>query len=494
MRLGLYPRMVLSVGTLLCAALITLGYLLLNDSEQRFREERLELARAQARTLAEGSLDALISGDYELLERWVAAVLPADYYAWAYLARADGRILTDTRLERVGHYAGADGPISSPRVRGVEQDGRRLREIIYPAWVGDQHIANAVIAYYLDEQPFYTRTAALKTAAVLGLFLVLLLVAIAFIIRRHTRPLSTLTRTITGTSLSAVPARRPDPDILERSDEIGTLAREYDELLDRLQASYAELRDEEHRLRDMVALRTRRLQQINRELETFSYSVSHDLRAPLRAINGFCQALLEDYAGVLDATGRDHLNRALRASERMSDLIDDLLRLSRVSRSALNRQPVDLSALVREVLAKLQEQEPGRTLETDITPDLTADGDPALLGILIDNLVGNAWKYTATTERPRIEFGVAQVDGESAWYIRDNGAGFDMQYGDKLFVPFQRLHRSEDFEGTGIGLATAQRIVHRHNGRIWAEGRVDEGATFYFTLGSEDAGMISRHH
>ncbi|GMQ87588.1 MAG: hypothetical protein BMS9Abin08_0793 [Gammaproteobacteria bacterium] len=490
MRLGLYPRLALSVGTLLSAALVTLGYLLLSDAEQQFRQDRLELAGAQVRTLAEGSLDALISGDYELLERWVSAVLPADYYAYAYLARTDGQILTHTRLDQIGHYVEPDGAIGSAGTRELEQGGRRLRELVYPVQVGDRHIANTVIAYYMDEQPFYTRTAAIKMVAVLGLFLGLLLAATAFIIRRHTRPLSALTETITTASLSAACVKRPDPDILNRSDEVGALAREYNDLLDRLQDSYAELRNEEQRLREMVDVRTRKLQQTNRELETFSYSVSHDLRAPLRTITGFCQALLDDYADVLDETGKGYLNRVRGASQRMSELIDDLLRLSRVTRSNLSWQPVNLSKLARASLAKLQDQQPGRTVITDIAPDLAASGDPALLGILMDNLIGNAWKYTAKTPQPSIEFSTTQVGGETTYYIKDNGVGFDMQFATNLFAPFQRLHRVEEFEGTGIGLATAQRIVHRHHGRIWAEAGINEGATFYFTLGSKAADRL----
>jgi len=485
MRLGLYPRLALSVGILLCAALLTLGYLLLGDAERRFSEERLELASAQVKTLAEGSLDALISGDYELLERWVAAVLPADYYAYAYLARANGQILTHTQLDQIGHYVKADGAISSAFTREAEQDGHHLRELVYPARVGDQHIANAVIAYYLDEQPFYTRAASIQIVAVLGLFLGLLLAATAFIIRRHTRPLSALTEAITAASLSAACVKRPDPDMLKRDDEVGALAREYNELLDRLQDSYAELRNEEQRLREMVDVRTRKLQQTNQELETFSYSVSHDLRAPLRTINGFCQALLDEYSDVLDETGKDYLHRVNRASIRMSELINDLLRLSRVTQSNMRWQPVNLSELARASIAKLRDQQPERTVEIDIAPHLTASGDPALLGVLMDNLTGNAWKYTAKTEQPAIEFSTTQVDGEAAYYLRDNGVGFDMQHASTLFAPFKRLHRVEEFEGTGIGLATAQRIVHRHHGRIWAEAGINQGATFYFTLGSQ---------
>jgi signal transduction histidine kinase len=488
--MGLYPRLALSVGILLCAALLTLGYLLLRGAEQQFRQDRLELASAQARTLAEGSLDALVSRDYELLERWVAAVLPADYYAYAYLAHANGQILTHTRLGQIGHYVEPDGPISSPRTHEIEQNGRRLREFVYPAQVGDRHIANAVVAYYLDEQPFYTRTATIQIVTVLGLFLGLLLAATAFIIRRHTRPLSALAETITAASLSAASVRRPDPDMLKRSDEVGSLAREYNGLLDRLQDSYKELRNEEYRLRAMVDIRTRKLQQTNQELESFSYSVSHDLRSPLRAIDGFCQILLDDYTNALDEAGKGYLKRVRRASQHMSLLIDDLLRLSRVTRLDLHWQPVNLSELTRDSLVKLQDQQPGRKVKTDIALDLIANGDPALLGILMNNLTGNAWKYTAKTEQPAIEFGTTQADGETAYYIRDNGVGFDMQYASSLFVPFQRLHKAEAFEGTGIGLATAQRIVHRHHGRIWAEARIDEGATFYFTLGSEAADRL----
>lgn len=490
MQLGLYPRLALSVGILLCAALLTLGYLLLGDAERRFRQDRLELAGAQVRTLAEGSLDALVSGDYELLERWVAAVLPADYYAYAYLARVNGQILTHTELGKVGHYAEPDAVVSATGTREIVRDGRRLRELIYPVRVGDRHIANAVIAYYLDEQPFYTRATAIQIIAVLGLFLALLLVATAFIIRRHTRPLSELTEAITTASLSAACVRRPDPDILKRSDEVGTLAREYNELLDRLQDSYQELSNEEQRLRVMVDIRTRKLQQTNQELESFSYSVSHDLRSPLRAIEGFCRILLEDYADVLDETGKDYLIRVRGASEHMSGLIDDLLRLSRVTRSDLKWQPVNLSELAGDSLAKLMDLQPERTVKINIAPDLVTSGDPDMLSILMDNLIGNALKYTAKMEQPAIEFNTTQADGGPAYYIKDNGVGFDMQYASTLFVPFQRLHKADEFEGTGIGLATAQRIVHRHNGRIWAEARIGEGATIYFTLGGEAADRL----
>jgi PAS domain S-box-containing protein len=220
----------------------------------------------------------------------------------------------------------------------------------------------------------------------------------------------------------------------------------------------------------------------NRELESFSYSVAHDLRSPLRAIDGFSQALLEDYGERLDTEGLRYLMRVREAAQRMAELIDDLLTLSRVTRSDLKRERVDLSALARTVLAGFQRLEPERDVELVIEPGLVAEADRQLAAIALDNLLGNAWKFTSKRARARIEIG-AGTDGDHAGYfVRDNGAGFDMAYADKLFGVFQRLHPETDFPGTGVGLATVARITARHGGRIWARGLPGEGATFYFTL------------
>lgn len=228
---------------------------------------------------------------------------------------------------------------------------------------------------------------------------------------------------------------------------------------------------------------TAQLEATNHELETFSYSVSHDLRAPLRSIDGFSQALLEDYAERLDREGVDYLQRIRGATKRMAELIDALLALSRVTRAELQRDAVDLSSTARAVAAELQEQAPERQVDWIIADGLVANGDARLLRVVLENLLGNAWKFTAKTPAPRIEFGrLSLADGSSAFFVSDNGAGFDMTYADKLFGAFQRLHRVGEFQGTGIGLATVQRIIHRHGGRVWAQGSVDEGATFYFTL------------
>ena len=233
-----------------------------------------------------------------------------------------------------------------------------------------------------------------------------------------------------------------------------------------------------HRLNTALIQRNVEIETINKELQAFSYSVSHDLRAPLRSIDGFSQALLEDYQEKLDATAVNYLQRIRSATQRMGHLIDDMLMLSRVSRVDMRKTKVDLSALARSIVTEFQNAGPGRQVEIVIQPALTAEGDPALLRVMLENLWSNAWKFTAKTGAARIEFGRHEGD----FFLRDNGAGFDMAYVDKLFGAFQRLHGAHEFAGTGIGLATVQRIVRRHGGRIRAEGVLGRGATFYFSL------------
>jgi PAS domain S-box-containing protein len=234
----------------------------------------------------------------------------------------------------------------------------------------------------------------------------------------------------------------------------------------------------EHRVRQ----RTAQLEATNRELEAFSYSISHDLAAPLRSIDGFSQILLEDYAEVLDHEGKDYLSRVRTSSQHLGRLIDALLKLSRMTRREIRRERVDLSLMAENIAQVLRISQPDRQAEFVIADGLSVDGDAWLLRIALENLLGNAWKFTGKSLPARIEFGAVEHEGTLAYFVRDNGAGFDMTYADKLFGAFQRLHTIEEFPGTGIGLATVQRIVHRHGGQAWAEGRVGQGATFYFTL------------
>ena len=231
-----------------------------------------------------------------------------------------------------------------------------------------------------------------------------------------------------------------------------------------------------------VQARTAELAAINAELEAFSYSVSHDLRAPLRSIDGFSAALVEDYGETIDAEGKNYLNRIRSNSQTMADLIDGLLTLSRLTRAEMRHETVNLSEIAAEVALQLRERDPQRQVTIEIAPNLITEGDGRLLRNVLENLLGNSWKFTAKSENARITFGSMLQEGKTVYFVRDNGAGFDMTYANKLFGAFQRLHSAKEYEGTGIGLATVQRIVRRHGGRIWAEGQVGAGATFFFTL------------
>ena len=231
----------------------------------------------------------------------------------------------------------------------------------------------------------------------------------------------------------------------------------------------------------------RQVEETNEELEAFNYSASHDLRAPLRSVEGFSKAVLEDYAGLLDDKGKDFLNRICRATQQMGGLMDDLLRLSRIARQDMTFFDLDLSRLADDAIRQLREIEPARVVEFVCRPGLSGFGDKNLMAIVLQNLLGNAWKFTGKRARARVEFGSESRATGTVYFVRDNGAGFDMKLADRLFGAFQRLHRDSDFPGTGVGLATVRRILHRHGGRVWAEGAVEQGATIYFTLAEKPA-------
>jgi two-component system sensor histidine kinase/response regulator len=246
------------------------------------------------------------------------------------------------------------------------------------------------------------------------------------------------------------------------------------------------LQEGEQEARELAAARAdlvRDLEHKNRELESFSYAVSHDLRAPLRRIESFARALTESQADNLDGTGIRFLDRIREASQQMAQLIDDVLHLSRLTRAELRDQDLDLSAIVSMIVERFREAEPERSVELKIRPAVIATGDAQLIRVALHNLLENAWKFTSKQPDARIEFGVTNIAGEPTYFVRDNGAGFDMTYVERLFGPFQRLHLHSEFPGTGIGLATVQRIIHRHGGKVWAEGTVGQGATFHFTIG-----------
>ncbi len=304
---------------------------------------------------------------------------------------------------------------------------------------------------------------------ILGSILLYLLVYLIAI------PLRRLSRHIDALREDDAVARRGDHAGVMRVTELEKVRRSLNEYQNALQ-NYRE------HLEDLVEQRTDELTVMNKELESFSYSVSHDLRAPLRTIDGFSHALSEECGQDLNESGQNYLKRIRDACQRMAALIDDLLHLSRVTRTGMNVREINLSQIADRIRKNLETQDPGRSVEWVLPPEMTVRGDEGLLRVLLENLLGNAWKFTARREDARIELGVIDTEGQRTYYVRDNGAGFDMQYADKLFGPFQRLHSAAEFEGTGVGLATVQRIVRRHGGRVWAEGQTDKGATFYFTL------------
>jgi len=235
-------------------------------------------------------------------------------------------------------------------------------------------------------------------------------------------------------------------------------------------------------LEQRVGERTAELAAANQELESFSYSVSHDLRAPLRHIRQFARNLVEDHAGALESAVQRDLHRIEAAAEHADELVEALLDLSRLARAEMHRAPVDLGKLAQEILSELRRVDPDRRVETVIANGMVVDGDRGLLRVVLDNLLGNAWKYTAQHAQARIEVGLFEEHRVPVFFVRDDGAGFDMAYAERLFVPFQRLHAQREFEGIGVGLATVQRIIHRHGGQVWADAAVEKGATIYFTL------------
>jgi signal transduction histidine kinase len=260
----------------------------------------------------------------------------------------------------------------------------------------------------------------------------------------------------------------------------------YQDVTDQRRAE-AEISGLNAELEARVASRTARLETVNKELETFAYSVSHDLRAPLRAIDGFSQMVVEDAGGRLAEDDLDHLQRVRNAAQRMAAMIDNLLALSRASRTELSRERVDVGAVALSVFEDLRMEQPERQVSFSVAPDLCVDADATLVRVIVANLLGNAWKFTSKRESAHIEVGVTGVAGERAFFVRDDGIGFDMERAEHLFGAFQRMHEADKFAGDGIGLATVQRLVSMHGGRVWAESRAAEGATFYFTLSEQSA-------
>ena len=398
-------------------------------------------------------------------------------------------------------YARADDPRAFPKLPGPDSarvDARDL--VVFKRIVSDGEILGTV--YLRADYELFDRVYDYLGIAAVVLFAAMLVALLmsSWMQNIVTRPILAIAQVAREVVGQRDYSRRA---VKMSADEVGTLVDSFNDMLteiDRrtreLEASNAKLAQEaEERsraereilrlnaeLEGRVRERTAQLETANRELESFSYSVSHDLRAPLRAIDGFGQALLDDFPENLPDEAKRYLSRIRSSTQHMAQLIEDLLKLARVSRGPLERRTVDLGQVAQQVVGELQQREPGRAVEVSVWDGMLAEADPHLLRAALDNLIGNAWKFTAKSAKPRIEIGALKDRGRTTFFVRDNGAGFDMAYADKLFGAFQRLHSANEYAGTGIGLATVQRIVHRHAGRIWAEGEVGKGAVFFFTL------------
>ena len=352
-------------------------------------------------------------------------------------------------------------------------------------------MAGAVLTSVLSELSFTQYVSVFGPANMIGHFFMLASVICIYqgiVVTGIAEPTRLLFRNL-KLSEEALQLSRADLEIKvrERTSELARANEDMEaEIAERMRAE-AEVRTLNRELERRVSDRTAQLEAANRELEAFSYSVSHDLRAPLRSIAGFAKAVEEEYSAGLDSVGKDYLRRVYAASQRMSQLIEALLSLSKQTGGELDRVPVNLSALARTAAEDLLKTDPERKTAVVIAEGIIREGDPVMLRVVLENLLGNAWKFTGKQERARIEFGalesaIRNSQSEMVYFVRDNGAGFNMDYAGKLFTAFQRLHSDADFPGIGIGLATVQRIINRHGGRIWAESEPDKGATFYFTL------------
>ena len=359
--------------------------------------------------------------------------------------------------------AGNSGTVSA-------DDYRDIPAIIVYRWLPDHQVCLIV---KLDQAEAFASVQSFGAALLLigGVALVAATLLGAGLARSITRPIQALQAGVTRFGRGELATRLPENSL----DELGELAHEFNQMA-------AAIGAQEIRLHDNAA----QLEAANHELEAFSYSVSHDLRSPLRAIDGFSRMLLRDYQALLPAEGQRKLQVVRDNAQQMGQLIDDLLTFSRLSRQPLKKESVEPTSLTRRVLSDLSAEQDGRQVEITVADLPTCQADPGLLKQVFVNLLSNALKYTRKCQVAHIEVGFKSYDGAIVYFVKDNGAGFDMRYVDKLFGVFQRLHRAEDYEGTGVGLAMVQRIIHRHGGRIWAEAEVDRGATFYFTLEGKD--------
>jgi signal transduction histidine kinase len=459
------------------AALLMAGVAFIAYDTITFRDATVRNLSTQSQIIGSNVQSALLFDDPQAADTTLSALKAAPNILSAAIYTPYGKLFasylrdSNTRIPAVAMFSGTmeTHSITNKQIvlkRSIVSQGK-------PA--GTVYICSDVRE--LDQRQ--KRYAGIAAIVLLACLLTALLVSAIF--RRSVAdPIVRLAETARIVSHDKTYSVRAAP--AQGAGEVSILIDAFNQMLEQIQRRDLDLRNAQGELEQRVQDRTAELAAANRELESFSYSVSHDLRAPLRSIDGFSLALLEDYSDKLDSAGQDYLQRVRSATQRMGVLIDDLLNLSRVTRAEMHKEPVDLSEIARSAASDLVKANEQRKVEWVIEDGLEAFGDSRLLRIVLDNLLGNSWKYTSKHERARIEVGRERSNGSSVYYVKDDGAGFDPAYSERLFGAFQRLHGMTEFPGTGVGLATVYRIVQRHGGRVWAEGAIEKGATFRFTL------------
>jgi len=445
-----------------------------------FRGEIVARVSTQAQIVGSNSASALLFEDARSAEQTLAGLKAESEVRAAALYTREGRLFASY------HRQGKEARPSLPQSAGLQANRHSFEggSLVLFRQIVEQ--GDAVGTVYIESDLRGMDQRVKRYAAILLLVLGASFLAALFISSRLqpliARPVLQLAETARIVSQARDYSVRAQPG---NRDEVGLLIETFNQMLAQIEEREAELQAARAELENRVVERTAELAASNRELEAFSYSVSHDLRAPLRQVHGFSKVVAEQYGPQLDAQGQHYLGRIEQGASHMGRLIDDLLNLSRLGRRELKRQPTSLTHLVEEVRDEMETEIDGRKVVWRIQSLPPADCDPGLMKQVFANLLANSLKYTRPCERAVIEVGRRAVNGEQAIFVRDNGVGFNMKYADKLFGVFQRLHRSDEFEGTGVGLATVQRIIQKHGGRIWAEAEEGRGATFSFTLGEQ---------
>jgi len=477
MRVSFYQslrfRLIVSVVVI---EVVMLSIMVWNNIDTIFRTHTDRLNETSNNLITQFATTAgsyLIQVDYSSLEEYSKKVL--QYREIAYI------IVNDRRQRPVvvlGQDMGKKMPLQDKHPAFVDDN---IFDIATDIVVAGRRQGKVLIGFSLDlmnETIESARNRSILIATIEVLLSIMVTVFLGLHLTRNLRYLSEAAAKVGEGKLNTVLKVRSQ-------DEVGVTVIAFNKMVDAIASDQERLKEQSEKLEEQVKKRTAELTAVNKELESFSYSVSHDLRAPLRSIDGFSHALLEDYMSVLDDSGKELLRRVRRSTQRMGQLIDDMLQLSKVTRSKFTWSKVDISEIANNVAKKLRDENPKRTVDIRIAPKMITMGDERLLYIVLENLIGNAWKYTSKKDNACIEVKLSEENGQQTFSVRDNGAGFDMRYVHKLFNAFQRLHNESEFEGTGVGLATVLRVINRHNGHVWTESETGKGATFYFSLSNE---------